>query len=929
MKFHRMIAMAAAVAGCVLAMPMAGADVNQLQKDFQTPPDDARIMVRWWWFGPAVTKEGIERELKAMKAGGIGGVEVQSTYPLAVDGGTGESAVKNFKFLSPEHLEMLGFTAAKCKELGLRMDLTLGSGWPYGGPMFSAAEGAGRIETAVVQAAAGQATAAAPQQRAGRSIVAAFAGPAGAGGRGGGGDMRGFKEVLTQGNVAQLPAGFAGGEVIFFISGRTGMQVKRPASGAEGTVIDHLSAAVVDKFIKDVAEPEIKACGDNPPFAIFCDSLEVAGENWTDDFLAEFQKRRGYDLKPFLPALVGDIGEASAGVRHDYAETVTDIFNDNFEGKFEALAAKYHTRFRIQAYGSPPAGLYSYANADLPEGEGGGNGNWRTFRTTRYASSASHLMGLKVTSSETFTWLHQAPFRATPLDMKGEVDTHFLDGINQVICHGWPYTPNGVSYPGTSFYAAAVFDDKNPWYVAMPEVTGYIQRVSQMMREGTPANDIALYLGDSDLWARAGTGYSSMNATYTTDGALLAQVVDAGYDLDAWDDGMLAALKGKAEGGALVFGDVKYRVVVLPNVTNMPLETARTLKAFVDGGGILLATGRAPSVVPGMKATAEQQKELAGIMAGLFGAGGKGILVANPAQLVPTLGQKLPPDVKMDRAGTLIGEVHRHTADAEVYFLANTGDVKQNVKATFRVPPGLHAEIWNPLSGAVRPVAAGSGNGATTLDLSFEPLGSTVVVWTARDPGAVAGAGAAASQDISAGWAVTFGSKGQKVQMDKLISWTDVPGMRNFSGVAAYEKTVTATAAMVGQKAGAVIDLGPAVASGAGGGGRGGNGYVANVVSPVRDAAVVFVNGQRAGAAWCAPFAVDVSAYLKEGENTIRIEVGNTAVNDIAAKGFPNYNLNAIRAAYGNRFDPQNSQLLAQPLPSGLLGPIALKWNGK
>ena len=71
------------------------ADITQLQKDFQTPPDDARIMVRWWWFGPAVTKEGIDRELTAMKTGNVGGFEVQPTYPLVVDGGTGDTGGKN------------------------------------------------------------------------------------------------------------------------------------------------------------------------------------------------------------------------------------------------------------------------------------------------------------------------------------------------------------------------------------------------------------------------------------------------------------------------------------------------------------------------------------------------------------------------------------------------------------------------------------------------------------------------------------------------------------------------------------------------------------------------------------------------------------------------------------------------------------------
>ena len=138
--------LAALTLACMTAGAMAD-NIEQLQQRFSHPPDDARPMVRWWWFGPAVTEEGIDRELQAMKAGGFGGVEVQPTYPLGLDG----KNVHNLKYMSPEFLHMLGYTAARAKELGMRMDLTLGSGWPYGGPMFGAAEGAGRIETQVVR----------------------------------------------------------------------------------------------------------------------------------------------------------------------------------------------------------------------------------------------------------------------------------------------------------------------------------------------------------------------------------------------------------------------------------------------------------------------------------------------------------------------------------------------------------------------------------------------------------------------------------------------------------------------------------------------------------------------------------------------------------------------------------------------------------
>ena len=260
------------------------------------------------------------------------------------------------------------------------MDLTLGSGWPYGGPMFTPEDGAKALTTEVVQVAAGEHTAAPPPPQGNQRppvVFAAFAGPAaapaaeaqggagngrggrGRGGRGGGGgnlgDLSAYKEVPVANGVATLPADFNGGQVIFFGYRQNIMAVKRPAYGADGPVIDHLSAKVVDKFIELVGEPEIKACGPNAPFSIFCDSLEINGENWTDDFLAEFQKLRGYDLKPLLPALIGNIGERTADVRHDYGQTVTDLFNQNFNAKFTALAKKYNTRFRVQGYGSPPA----------------------------------------------------------------------------------------------------------------------------------------------------------------------------------------------------------------------------------------------------------------------------------------------------------------------------------------------------------------------------------------------------------------------------------------------------------------------------------------------------------------------------------------------------------------------------------------------
>jgi len=125
--------LALAPAGGLRAADSTATDL--LQQNFVAPPMEARPIVRWWWFGPSVVKPELEKEMNYMKEGGFGGFEVQPTYPLATDGQY--PGLRNFKFLSPEFFDMLGFTAAKAKELGLRFDLTLGSGWPFGGPMFN------------------------------------------------------------------------------------------------------------------------------------------------------------------------------------------------------------------------------------------------------------------------------------------------------------------------------------------------------------------------------------------------------------------------------------------------------------------------------------------------------------------------------------------------------------------------------------------------------------------------------------------------------------------------------------------------------------------------------------------------------------------------------------------------------------------------
>jgi hypothetical protein len=914
------------------------AAIDALQKGFASPPDNTRPMVRWWWFGPAVVKPELEKEMILMKEGGFGGFEVQPTYPLATDGQY--PGLRNFQFRSPEFYDMLGFTAAKAKELGLRFDLTLGSGWPYGGPIFTREEGVQSIaESGPVSIQPGQTTVAPPASNNGNTIFSALLGPV----TDATDPSKAFIPLNIEDGVTQLPANLHGAtQVTFFVYAPAGlMQVKRPALGAEGFIVDHYSTVAIQKFIDQIAEPEINACGPNLPYSIFCDSLEVAGEGWTPKLLAEFKQRRGYDLEPLLPALFGDGGgiPKAAEIRADYGKTVAEVFNDNFVKAFSNLAKAHNTLFRIQAYGTPPTTLTTYALADLDEGE---NANWKSFSGTRWASSANHLLGRPMSSSESFTWLHSPVFMAAPLDIKAESNLQLLNGVNQFLCHGWPYTAPGVEYPGWRFYAAAVFNEKNPWWIAMHDINDYLARASFMLRQGTPANDIALYLPEEDGYTQFTPQDLAMATSNGGNGAILngmvaglvPSIVESGYDFDFMDDGLLA-MCGKVDGPALAFGDLKFKVIIVPNVTRIPLATLKKFEDFANNGGILIAVGNPPSQAPGYLASDADNQATKDISTRLFtGPNAKGVVITAD-QLRQTLVAKLRPDFALSKAQPDLGFVHRHTDAGEIYFLVNTSNKTVSETATFRVEK-LNAEWWDPTTGAVTKEPSVKINpGTADVSFTLPPYGAQFLVFTNRVMGSNKPVTAnTAPIDLSGDWNVTFKNASPEANpapehMATLTDWTANLATHYFSGVATYAKSVTVPATLLknGQKQYLTFgDGAPATVPV----GTSGNPNRADYQPPIGDAAVVWVNGQRAGAIWCPPYRVDVTALLKSGVNQIRIEVANRAVNYMADQQhhpLPDYT--ALIAAYPpKRFDAQDMDAI-QVQPSGLLGPVQLTFESK
>jgi len=886
----------AAVAALHNFAPRAAAqDAAALRQGFLIPPDDAKPMMRWWWFGPAVVKPELEKELETMHGAGIGGVEIQPVYPLMLDDSA--RGIVNLRYLSPEFLGDVSFVNQKARALGMRVSITLGSGWPYGGPKTTLAEAAGRLKVIAIPVRNSQV--AAPKLPEGDSMIAAFLVK---------GDQKSFDPATAKqfDPAEQHPAAMGGDTALYFISSHTGQKVKRAAYGAEGYVLDHFSRAAIDEHIADIAAPLIKAFGDQPPSSVFSDSLEVIGSDWTSNFAEEFRNRRGYDIIPHLPELVaGGTAEASS-VRHDWGETLAELIRENYLEPLTQFAAKHGTLFRSQTYGDPAVTLADEATPQWIEGEGP---QWRDFSYARWTTSAGHLYGRNVISAETWTWLHSPAFRATPLDVKVEADRMFLIGVNQFVGHGWPYSPPAAGEPGWAFYAAAVFNAHNPWFPVMPDVMRYLTRVSWLLRQGKPANDVAILLPEDDGQAAFTPGHvavtDEMQKRITPE--LMGAILDAGYNVDYIDASTIEKL-----------GTIPYPVLVIPPTERIPHAAYQKIEDYANGGGHVIAIEKTPSLTPGLMEQGDAP-EIDAISSALFRAAGhRGAFISAISGLRSALHAAIAPDIDASGQVDGLGFIHRKMDDADIYFVANTSNRPIDGKIGFRAKRN-YIEEWDPDFGKVLyPEAIGAN-----VQLKLAPYESRVFVFTDTAPPSqpkpeASFVGDSPLAELSSSWQIQFpGMAPQSLRNFK--SWSDLPGRQFYSGEVKYARNFTLSQA---PKEGSdlMLDFGEGTAT-VDTRPPGSNGIHALLDPPIREAAIIFVNGQRAGSLWHPPYRIDISKFVHAGENNLEVHVFNTAINALAGQRPHDYS--ALYAKYGKRFEPQDMQNL-KPVPSGLFGPIRL-----
>jgi len=387
---------------------------------------------------------------------------------------------------------------------------------------------------------------------------------------------------------------------------------------------------------------------------------------------------------------------------------------------------------------------------------------------------------------------------------------------------------------------------------------------------------------------------------------VIAQVLDAGFNLDFIDADAVDSV------------GIPYKVLILPGVERLPVATYEKVVAFVRGGGIVIATRRLPASAPGFLHHHVESNRIRELSETLFhGSLPTAHLVTNEATLGDALRRWLTPDVSVTPRSPGIGFFHRRLNRADLYFLANTSSTAQQITAHFRAAH-RYAELLDAFTGQSSPLPS-----ASTLSLHFAPYESRLILFTDdRTDGRTALEYVTASTtEVSSGWQLAFeGSSAPAVHLPALTSWTTLPRLASVSARGIYMNSLTLSPDGLERGTRYFLNFGDGTPIPVPSPLPRFN-MRAYLDSPIRDAAQVFINGTSAGYVWHPPFEVDITTLLHPGVNDLRIVVGNSAINEVAAQPLPDYRL--LNARYGLRFVPQEMDNL-RPLPSGLVRTVTL-----
>jgi hypothetical protein len=712
----------------------------------------------------------------------------------------------------------------------------------------------------------------------------------------------------------------------------TGAKNRPSVPAGSGYEVDKLSADYVRQYFAGYIDPLQQHLGSligATTHYVTMDSWEAGMQNWTEDMIAQFTRRRGYDPKPYLPALAGHVVEnadVSDRFLWDFRRTLADMYADQFYGTMTEELHKRGMEDYSEASGValeiPEDTLLNKSKVDIPMGE-----FWvhalhpesMYYVDVRGAASAAHVYGKPIVATESFT----GGGYESPFTLKKIADYWFTQGVNRLVFHTSAHQPLDTP-PGNTMVGTHI--NRNiTWAEKAKPFMDYVARVSYMLQQGKPVADLAYLLPEG------------APSTMPFWGSGLQPAPPAGYDYDYLNtDVLLNHTSVDKDGRLRLDSGASYRLLVLPPTTHMTPAVLRKLHELVGAGATI--TGQRPLSSPSLAGYPMADDEVHSLAMDLWAdmdgvtntqhPFGKGMVYSGLA--LNEILTRLHAEADFASSGSPENPpawVHRRLPNADVFFVVNQSDKPVHMDVRLRAL-GDAVELWKPMDGSVEAIhfTAGAaiqqtaGNqqpglqpaaytelpGSITVPLNLAVREALFIVvhrgmkTDATLPEPVA---SKTVLTLPGPWNIAFPpllGAPSSVRFTKLTSWTESSdtGIRYFSGTSRYTTSFALKAPMLQHNRGEHIVL---------------------HFDQVGDIAEAKLNGKPVGLVWAPPYDIDVTDALRPGVNKLEVDVTNEWTNRLI----------------GDRNLPEAQRILhsvapARPGPvpslqqSGLIGDVSL-----
>ena len=876
---------------------------------FQNPSTEARPFVRWWWNGNKIKAKELDRELELLNSAGFGGVEINSIgMPIARD-----KSDKSLVWMSDEWIDMVVHASKKAKDLGMITDMIAGTGWPFGGEFLQDDETSQRMVPDNILYKGGSII-----EVDEASLIALF--------------KEKHKKNRAQihisertvyklsyiklvpencddpDNVIDLKQRIdENGKLIYkiekegnyFLSYGLLQQnfrdVTLGAPGGAGPVMDHYKKEMTYTYLSRMKKISERA---GVPLsdlirALFCDSIEVSGSNWTDGFKEIFFKAYGYKLDNWMPFIfyqahdnygkdkssknfTPEFKDKLKRVRYDYNKLLVEVFLKNFTQVYKDFCAENNILCRYQAYGTPffMGLLDGYMIPDIPE-----SNNWIYTVEMKdslwqwnqphgymiwnmYASAGAHLTGKKITSCETMTNLGGV-FKTTLEEVKQHDDMNFITGINHSVLHGFNYSPPEVEFPGWVRFGT-YFSERNTWWKHLNHWVDYNARLSHVFQNSQADKSIAIIGPTSDLWGDEGLARGPFHKEPEYLYKLWEPISQLGYSTEYINQHILE--DSNVKNGKISYGNMTYDVLILASLKSLSPESAKKIKTLVESGGKVVIVDELP--VKSLHFSDFKKNDA------LVKSTMEEALVNNPDSFInlkrPESLDKLfswtqdlikqseiTADVIISNPSEKVYQIHQYTADKDIYFFTNIHRYEtSNFEAKFPIN-GKYPWLWNPETGERTPYYYESNS--NELSITLNPLESLLLIFEDEKPTdkpATIATKIKETKVLNGMWTVIGNRVDNKTftwKMDNLMDFSKSTDstQNTFGGEIIYKMTVNNIDGFTH------LDLG-------------------DVNEGVTE---LFINGKNIGKHWYGKAMYPVEGSLKDGENDIEIHYTTVLAN--------------------------------------------------